>query len=75
MTQKPRHSLAETLLNTASGFAISLAATWAVFPVFGVHTDARQNIGITLVYTIISVARSYAWRRVFNWLHLTGRLQ
>ena len=75
MSQKPRHSLAETLLNTASGFMISLAATWAVFPLFGIKSSPAQNLGVTLVYTIISVARSYAWRRVFNWLHLTGRLQ
>ena len=74
MSQKPAHSLLETCLNTASGFVVSLAATAVVFPAFGVKSSAAQNLGITVVYTIISVARSYAWRRAFNWLHATGRL-
>ena len=74
MSQKPAHSLLETCLNTASGFVVSLAAAMLVFPAFGVKSNAVQNFGITCVYTIISIARSYVWRRVFNWLHVTGRL-
>ena len=74
MTQKARHSLFETLLNTASGFLLSFAATGLVFPLFGVKSSVTQNFGITCVYTIISIARSYVWRRTFNWLHVTGRL-
>ena len=74
MTQKAHHSLLETCLNTFSGFLLSFVSTALVFPLFGVKSSAAQNLGISLVFTVISVARSYAWRRVFNWLHATGRL-
>lgn len=74
MSQKPAHSLLETCLNTFSGFVISFVATMLVFPAFGVASTPAKNFGITVVYTAISIVRSYVWRRVFNWLHVTGRL-
>ena len=69
MSQSRVHSLAEASLNTASGFALSLAAGQFLFPLFGVTLSVAQNFAVTGLMTVISVARSYAWRRAFNWLH------
>jgi SNF family Na+-dependent transporter len=64
--QSRTHSLIEACANTASGFLVSLAAAHAVFPAFGCHITTAQNIGITLIFTVLSIARSYVWRRIFN---------
>lgn len=72
--QKARHSLLETGLNTLSGFLISLIASFLVFPVLGIQSTAIQNFQQVVIFTGISIARSYIWRRVFNHLQATGRL-
>ena len=67
--QKPLHSFIEAIANTASGFILSMLAVQFIFPVVGVTMDLRQNFMATGIMTIVSVARSYAWRRIFNRLH------
>ena len=67
--QKLLHSFIEAIANTASGFILSMLAVQFIFPVVGVTMDLRQNFMATGIMTIVSVARSYAWRRIFNRLH------
>jgi hypothetical protein len=67
--QKLLHSFIEAVANTASGFILSMLAVQFIFPVVGVTMDLRQNFMATGIMTIVSVARSYAWRRIFNRLH------
>ena len=59
-------SLAEAAFNTASGFVISVLASFVIFPAFGAHIPVSSNIKIVTAFTIISVIRSYVWRRLFN---------
>lgn len=66
--QLRRHSFLEVCLNTASGFIVSYAATFLAFPAIGVHTSAGQNLAVTGIFTVISIVRSYIWRRLFNYL-------
>lgn len=65
--QSRRHSLLEASLNTLSGFIISLAAAELIFPALGMSTSHSQNFLAVAAFTGISVVRSYAWRRGFNW--------
>lgn len=67
--QLRRHSAFEACLNTASGFLLSYAAGFLVFPLLGWQVTAKQNLAAVSFYTVISVFRSYFWRRVFNWWH------
>ncbi len=67
--QKPLHSFVEALANTASGFALSMLAVAYVFPLIGVRMDLRENFAATGIMTVVSIVRSYAWRRIFNRLH------
>lgn len=67
--QKRRHSLLESCLNTASGFILSYICGLIIFPLFGFAVGLGQNAAIVAVFTVISVARNYAWRRTFNWWH------
>ena len=64
-------SLVESSLNVGTGYIVSLC-TWSFFvaPLYGLKTSMGQNAEIAMIFTIISVIRSYLWRRFFNWLHL-----
>lgn len=67
MNQSRKHSLMESTLNTASAFLISWLVLWLVVPLFWpVAVGAGQSMGITTLFTVISVVRNYFWRRYFN---------
>ena len=72
--QKRRHSLLEACVGTIVGLAVAVAANWIVLPLFGFPVSLSQSFWIAVVFTTISVARSYAVRRLFNWLHTKGVL-
>lgn len=65
--QTRTRSLIEQLLNTGSGFVLSLAVwEFVVKPVWDIHTSFAENLSITILFTVVSVLRSYLWRRLFN---------
>lgn len=66
MTQTRLGSLIEALMNTAIGFVISMAISAVVYPAFGHRFTLAQNAGITLIFTLASIARGYVLRRWFN---------
>ena len=66
MTQTRLGSLIEACLNTAIGFSISLALAPIVYPLFGHSFTLAQNVGITVVFTGVSILRGYVVRRWFN---------
>lgn len=66
MNQTRLGSLIEAIINVVIGFAINFAANMLIFPLFGFHITARDNLLLGLIYTVISVARSYCIRRWFN---------
>lgn len=64
--QSRRASFIEAWANVAAGFLINLAANMLVLPPFGFEVRLSQALGIGLIFTAISVVRSYALRRAFN---------
>jgi hypothetical protein len=58
-------SFVEAIANIAVGFGVNYSANLLVLPWFGFHVTAGQAFGIGLIFTGISLARSYALRRVF----------
>lgn len=69
MTQSRRHSLVETIAGTAIGFVVSVLLSMVVYPAFGHSFTLTQNAGITVIFTVASIARGYLVRRIFNRLH------
>ena len=59
-------SFIESIVNVAIGWSINLAANLVVLPAFGYPVTVRDAVGIGVVFTVISVARSYCVRRYFN---------
>lgn len=72
--QSKKHSLFETLLSTAIGFSVAYLSNLVILPLFGYYITAVDNLWITIFFTVISVIRGYGVRRLFNWLHTSGRL-
>ena len=66
MNQTRICSLIEACINVLIGFAINFCANMLILPLIGFHITASQNLFIGVLYTIISVARSYVIRRWFN---------
>jgi len=66
MAQSRKGSLIEALANTAIGWGINLSANLVVLPLFGFPVTVTQAIGIGVIFTVISVVRSYGVRRLFN---------
>lgn len=66
MQQTKTGSLIESLFNVAIGFAINFVANIFILPLVGFHITPGQNLFIGVLYTLVSVARSYCLRRYFN---------
>ena len=66
MTQTRLQSLIEALVNVAVGMVISVLLSLVVYPAFGHAFTLAQNIGITVIFTVASILRSYVVRRWFN---------
>jgi hypothetical protein len=59
-------SFYEACINTVIGFSINYVANLLIFPLFGFQIGLAANFVMGLLYTVISVARSYFIRRYFN---------
>lgn len=68
--QTKRHSLFEAIANVAVGFGISVLANILLLPLWGFAVSPSAAVEIGIVFTLVSLARSYLLRRAFNWLHL-----
>jgi hypothetical protein len=56
----------EAWANIVIGFAINWSANMLVFPLFGFNITAGQAFNVGLIFTAISLVRSYVLRRFFN---------
>lgn len=68
MSQSRSMSLVESCVNVAVGYGVAVAAQVAIFPMFGIRVSLTDNLLIGVAFTLVSLARSYALRRVFNWI-------
>jgi len=66
MNQSRIGSLIEAFVNILIGYGINFTANMFIFPLFGMHISMRNNFILGLIYTVISVIRSYTIRRFFN---------
>lgn len=64
--QTRRRSLLESLVNILVGYFINFTANLLIFPIFGWHISTRENLTLGVIYTGISLVRSYGLRRFFN---------
>jgi hypothetical protein len=59
-------SLIEAIANVVVGFCVALLTQIIVFPLFGLKPSLGENLAIGGLFTLASIARSYALRRAFE---------
>lgn len=59
-------SLLESVANVVVGYGVAVVAQIVVFPLFGLEVTLSQNLQIGLVFTGVSLVRSYVLRRAFE---------
>ncbi|MCE8512281.1 hypothetical protein KBY22_06225 [Ruegeria pomeroyi] len=59
-------SLVEAIANVVIGYGIAVVTQILIFPHFGLHTTLAQNLSMGGIFTVVSIARSFALRRLFE---------
>ena len=70
MKQSRLMSLVESLVNVLVGYGVAVATQMLVFPLFGLAVTFTENLLIGLIFTVVSIVRSYALRRGFEALRV-----
>ena len=65
-SQSPGMSLTEAIANVGVGYLVALLTQIIVFPLFGLVVGLSENLAIGALFTIASILRSYALRRLFE---------
>ena len=66
MKQSRIMSLVESVANVVVGYGVAVVTQILIFPIFGLHTTLTQNLKMGAIFTVVSIARSFALRRVFE---------
>ena len=66
MKQSRTMSLVEAVTNVIIGYGAAVAAQILVFPVFGLQMTWSENLKLAAAFTLISIIRSFALRRLFE---------
>ena len=67
MKQSRTMSAVESVVQIGVGFVIAIIIQAVVFPHLGIWIGYRVAIEIALIFTVISIVRSYLIRRLFEW--------
>ncbi|MBO6885406.1 MAG: hypothetical protein JJ869_17775 [Marivita sp.] len=66
MKQSRLMSLIEAITNVIVGYGVAVVTQILIFPIFGLQTTLGQNLAMGGVFTIVSLFRSFALRRLFE---------
>lgn len=72
MKQSRAMSMVEAITNVLVGYLVAVAAQLVVFPLFGLAVSLAENLTIAAVFSLISIARSFVLRRVFEAVRVAG---
>lgn len=59
-------SFVEAVTNIAVGYGLAVLTQIMVFPIFGWHATLSENLALGAIFTILSLIRGFALRRLFN---------
>ncbi len=65
--QSKRESMIESLTSVGIGWLIGVILNMLVLPLFDYDVSLTDGILISIIFTAVSVIRSYAIRRFFNY--------
>jgi hypothetical protein len=70
MKQTKLMSLVESFINIAVGLGVAMTFNAIILPRFGFHITLSQNAIFAAIMTVVSLARSFLLRRLFEALHI-----
>jgi len=68
-------SFIESFIDVGSGYILAVIIQLTLFPLFGLYPSVWDSMGIALIFTGVSITRSWLWRLAFkkysknNYLH------
>ena len=66
MKQSRWMSFAEAVVNVVVGYGVAVLTQMLVFPLFGMRASVSDNLVIGVIFTMVSLVRSFTLRRVFE---------
>ncbi len=60
------NNLLESVSDVGSGFILAIIIQLLIFPLFGLHPTILDSLGIALIFTVVSMTRSWLWRCYFR---------
>ncbi len=60
------NNLLESIIDVGSGFILAIVIQITIFPLFGLHPTILDSLGIALIFTVVSMTRSWLWRCYFR---------
>ncbi len=65
-----RLDMAESVSNVAVGYGLAVLTQVLAFPFFGLEANPVEHAGLGAIFTAVSLARSFALRRVFRMVEM-----
>ena len=59
-------SLIESFIDVGSGLILAILIQLYIFPFFGLYPTILDSLGIALIFTVVSITRSWLWRLLFR---------
>ena len=59
-------NLFETCIDVGSGLLLSTMIQLLIFPFFGLYPTVLESFHIAVIFTVISICRSWCWRTLFS---------
>jgi len=61
-----KRDIFESIIDVGSGFILAILIQLLLFPLFGLYPTILDSIGIALIFTAVSITRSWLWRMAFK---------
>ena len=59
-------SFIESFIDVGSGFILAILVQIYIFPLFDLYPTILDSLSIALIFTVISIIRSWLWRLAFK---------
>ena len=59
-------SLIESIIDVGSGLLLATLIQLYIFPYFGLYPTVKDSFQIAIIFTCISILRSWFWRTIFK---------
>ncbi len=70
--QSRRMALIEAATNVIAGYGVAVLVQLLTFPTFSIQLSLGENLVVGLIFTAVSIARTYVLRRLFERIRIGG---